>query len=112
MIVAARVSDEMRIKIEDLCEKEGKTISDLLRQLLEEYIREREEEWQRVTVRVKIPRRILEQVDMFVEMGYALDRNQIINEALSLWLRTKKMEYRRNWKDELIDALSGSSNIP
>ncbi len=111
MIIAARVPDELKVKIEDLCEKEGITVSDLLRELLREYLREKEEEWQRVTIRVKIPRKIMEQMDLFVDMGYALDRNQVVSEALSLWLRVKKMEYRKNWKDELIEALSGSSEI-
>jgi len=111
MIVAARVPDELKVKIEDLCEKEGRSVSDLIRELLNEYIREKEEEWHRVNLRVKIPRNILSQIDIFVEMGYALDRNQVITEALSLWLRIKKMEYRKNWKEELMEALSGSSNI-
>ncbi len=111
MIIAARVSDELKVKIEDLCEKEGKTVSDLIRELLREYVREKEEEWQRVTVRVKVPRKIMEQVDLFVDMGYALNRDQVMSEALSLWLRTKKMEYRKNWKEELIDALSGSNIV-
>ncbi len=108
MIIAARVPDELKVKIEDLAEREGKTVSDLLRSLLESYVEEKEEEWQRVKISVKVPRSILNQVDLFVEKGYALDREHVVSEALSIWLRVKKMEYRKNWKDELLSALDES----
>ncbi len=111
MIIAARVSDELKVKIEDLAEREGKTVSDILRELLEEYVQEKEEEWHRVKLSVRVPRNLLNQVDLFVEKGYALDREHVISEAISLWLRVKKMEYRKNWKEELIDALDESSLI-
>ncbi len=109
MIVGARIPDELKIKIEDLCEKEGKTVSELIRELIENYVEEREEEWQRVKLVAKVPRKILSQIDIFIEKGYALDREHVLSEALSLWLRVKKMEYRKNWKEELIEALDGTS---
>ena len=108
MIVAARVPDELKVRVEDLAEREGKTVSDIIRALLERYVEEKEEEWQRVRVCTKIPRNLLNQVDIFVEKGYALDREHVISEALSLWLRVKKVEYRRNWREELINALDES----
>ncbi|AGB04762.1 Ribbon-helix-helix protein, copG family [Aciduliprofundum sp. MAR08-339] len=111
MIIAARVPDELKVKIEDLAEREGKTVSEIMRQLLEDYVREKEEEWHRVRVCIRIPRNLLNQVDLFVEKGYALDREHVISESVSLWLRVKKMEYRRNWKEELINALDESSLI-
>ncbi len=111
MIIAARVPDELKIKIEDLCDKEGKTVSEVIRGLIEEYIEEKEEEWQRVKVIAKVPRNIMSQVDLFIEKGYALDREHVLSEALSLWLRVKKMEYRKNWREELIEALDESSLI-
>ncbi len=109
MIIAARVPDELKIKIEDLSEKEGKTVSEIIRTLLEKYVEEKEEEWQRVRIVAKVPRNIISQVDLFVEKGYALDREHVISEALSLWLRVKKMEYKKNWREELIEALEESS---
>ena len=108
MIVAARVPDELKVRVEDLAEREGKTVSDIVRALLERYVEEKEEEWQRVRVCTKIPRNLLNQVDIFVEKGYALDREHVISEALSLRLRVKKVEYRRNWREELINALDES----
>ena len=111
MIIAARVPDELKVRIEDLAEREGKTVSEIIRELLEEYLKEREEEWQRVKISVKIPRNLISQVDLFVDKGYALDREHVISEALSLWLRVKKIEYRKNWREELIDALNESSMI-
>lgn len=111
MIIAARVPDELKIRIEDLAEREGKTVSEIIRELLEAYLQEREEEWQRVKLTVKVPRNLLSQVDIFVDKGYALDREHVISEAISLWLRVKKMEYRKNWKDELLQALNESSLI-
>ena len=110
MIIAARVPDEIKIRIEDLAEREGKTVSEIIRELLEDYIKEKgEEEWQRVKISVKIPRNLLSQVDLFVDKGYALDREHVVSEALSLWLRVKKMEYKKNWKEGLIEALNESS---
>jgi predicted DNA-binding protein len=109
MIIAARVPDELKIKVEDLCEKDGKTVSELIRELLENYIKEKEEEWHRVKVVAKVPRNILSQVDIFIDKGYALDREHVISEALSLWLRVKKAEYKKNWREELIEALEESS---
>ncbi len=111
MIIAARIPDELRVRVGDLCEKDGKTISELIRELLQEYVEEKMEEWHRAKLRVKIPRNLLNQVDLFVEMGYALDRDHVINEAISLWLRIKKMEYKKNWKEELLEALGGSMEI-
>jgi len=111
MIIAARVPDELKIRIEDLAEREGKTVSEIIRELLEDYLQEREEEWQRVKLTVKVPRNILSQVDIFIDKGYALDREHVISEALSLWLRVKKIEYKRNWKEELLQALDESSLI-
>ncbi len=108
MIIAARIPDELKVKIEDLAEREGKTVSEILRTLLEEYVEEKEEEWQRVKIGVKVPRSLLAQVDLFVEKGYALDREHVVSEALSLWLRVKKSEYRKNWREELINALDES----
>ncbi len=111
MIIAARVPDELKIKIEDLAEREGKTVSEIIRELLEDYLQEREEEWQRVKLTIRVPRNLISQVDIFVDKGYALDREHVISEALSLWLRVKKIEYRKNWKDELLQALNESSLI-
>ena len=48
---------------------------------------------------------------MFIDKGYALDREHVINESLSLWLKIKKFEYHKNWKEELIEALDESSQI-
>ena len=57
MIVAARIPEELKIRIEDLCEREGKTVSDLIRNLLENYVKTKEEEWQRIRLNVRIPKK-------------------------------------------------------
>ena len=111
MIIAARIPDELKIRVEDLCEKEGKTVSELIRALLEDYVKTKEEEWQRVKIDVKIPKKILSQIDMFIDRGYALDREHVVNESLNLWLKLKKFEYHKNWKEELLEALDESSQI-
>ncbi len=111
MIVAARVPEELKIRVEDLCEREGKTVSDLIRYLLEEYVKSKEEEWQRVRINIRIPKNILSQVDMFIDKGYALDREHVISESLNLWLKIKKFEYHKKWKEELMEALDESSQI-
>ncbi len=110
-IIAARVPEELKIQLEELCTLEGKTVSDVVRDLISEYIKSKEEEWQRVKLCVRIPKNILSQVDIFIDRGFALDREHVINEALNIWLRVKKAEYRKNWREELLNALNEASEL-
>ena len=105
MIVAARIPDELKIKIEDICEREGKSVSNLIRELLEEYATLKDEEWRRKKICIKIPSALLEQVQIFTHMGYANDINGVIVEAIRMWLRAMKSEYQRGWKEKLINSL-------
>ena len=108
MIVGARIPDELKVKIEDLCEREGKSVSSLVRELLEEYVKENEEEWNRERICVKLPMMMARQMQMFVDSGYANNVEGIIEEAVRLWLRTMKSEYQEGWMERLSKSLVGN----
>ncbi len=107
MIVGARIPDELKVKIEDICEREGKSVSSLVRELLEEYVKENEEEWSKEKICVRLPKMIVRQMHMFVDTGYASDVEGIIEESIRLWLRTMKSEYQEGWMEKLSRSLIG-----
>ncbi len=107
MIVGARIPDELKVKIEDICEREGKSVSSLLRELIEEYVKMRDEEWSKKRVCVSLPKMLVSQMHMFVDNGYVSSLEQIIEESVRLWLRTMKAEYREGWMEELTRSLMG-----
>ncbi len=109
MFIGVRVPDELKIKVEELCEREGKTVSDLVRELLQEYIETREEEWRKVKLCVKVPERVYKQMELFVDYGYYTDVQDVINDALRLWLRVEKREYEKDWDKKLIEALNAQN---
>lgn len=105
MFIGVRVPDELKLKVEDLCESEGKSISELVRELLQEYVELKEEEWRKVKLCVKIPEKLYRQAKLFVDYGYYSDMQDVINDALRLWLRVEKREYDKDWEKRIIDAL-------
>ena len=109
MFIGVRVPEELKLKVEELCEREGKTVSDLVRELLQEYVELRQEEWRKVKLCVKVPERVYKQVELFVDMGYFNDVQDVINDALRLWLRVEKREYEKDWDKKLIDALNAQN---
>ncbi len=106
MFIGVRVPEELKLKVEEICEKENKTLSDLMRELLQEYVELKEEEWRKVKFCVKIPDKVYKQAEMFVDFGYYSDMQDVINTALRLWLRVQKSEYEKDWDKKMIDALN------
>ncbi len=106
MFIGVRVPEELKLKIEDLCEREGKSVSDLVRELLQEYVELKEEEWKKVKLCVKVPEKVYRQAELFVDSGFYTDMNDVVNTALRTWLRVEKREYDKDWDKRLIDALS------
>jgi Arc/MetJ-type ribon-helix-helix transcriptional regulator len=107
MFIGVRVPEELKLKLEELCEQEGKTLSELIRDTLEEYVQVKEEEWQKVKVCVKMPSKVYRQVGMFVDYGYYTSMDEAINSAVRLWLRFEKREYEEKWEEKLESALMG-----
>ena len=108
MFIGVRVPEELKLKIEDICEREGKSISDLVRELLQDYIEYREEEWRKVKLCVKIPEKLYKQAELFVDFGYYSDMQDVLTDALRLWLRVEKREYDKDWDKKMIDALNSN----
>ncbi len=106
MLIGARVPEELKLKLEEISEREGKTVSEILRELIEEYVELKEEEWRKVKLCVKVPDKIYKQMEMFVDYGYYTDVQDAINTALRLWLRVEKREYDKDWDKKMIDALN------
>ena len=105
MLIGARVSDELKVKLEEICEREGKTVSEVVRELIEEYVNLKEEEWQKVKLCIKVPSVVYGQVSLFVDRGFFNNIQEAINDALREWLRIQKKEYGENWDEKLISAL-------
>ena len=108
MIIGARISDELKVKIEDICEREGKSVSSLIRELLEEYVKESEEEWSKEKICVRLPKMMVRQMHIFVDTGYTSNIEAIIEESVRLWLRTMKSEYQEGWMERLSKSLIGN----
>ncbi len=106
MFIGVRVPEELKLKVEEICEREDKTISDLMRELLQEYVELKEEEWRKVKVCVKIPDKVYKQAEMFIDYGYYSDIQDVINTALRTWLRIEKREYDKDWEKRMIEALN------
>ncbi len=107
MFIGVRVPEELKLKLEEICERDGKTLSELIRENLEEYVQMKDEEWQRVKLCVKMPRKIYLQVEMFVDHGYYNSVDEVVNSAVRLWLRLEKREYDERWEEKLESALMG-----
>ncbi len=108
MFIGVRVPEELKSKIEEICTKEGKSISEVTRELLEEYVQFKEEEWHRVKISLKVPDKIYKQVEMFVDYGYYNSVEEAMNSAIRLWLRVEKREYEEKWDLKMSEALSTS----
>ncbi len=107
MYIGVRVPEELKLKLEEICEREGKTLSEAIRETLEDYVKTKEEEWQKIKVCIRVPRKIHSQIEMFVDYGYYNSVEDVINSAIRLWLRVEKREYGEKWEEKLSSALMG-----
>jgi len=86
-----RVPEELLDLLEEIRERKGmKTISDVVRDALDIYADNEVDSWNSGTVKVKIPRMTLEELEGLVILGDAIDTQQAINFAVRTWVDARK----------------------
>lgn len=113
-----RVSEEMMAILEELRERSGaRTISDLVREVLEKYIDDEGDSWNSGVVSTRIPNSTLDDIETLIIAGDAVDMDQVVNFALNDWISRRKryhMEERellRSKVGELIEERVGREKL-
>jgi len=85
-----RVSEELLAIMEEIGERKGLTISELVRDALDKYSDEEADAWNSGVVKVKLPLSALDDLEVLIMAGDATDLSQAINFALNEWIRDRK----------------------
>jgi len=91
--VAVRLNYELREKLELYAEREGLSISDVIRAALEEYLSKRELSWNKIIMSISLPRVIAEELAKLEHNGIIPSIDAAIYTALDQWLEKKRTEY-------------------
>ena len=88
-----RISEEMMSLLEELRDRSGaRSISDLVRDVLERYTDEEADSWNSGVVSVRIPNSTMDDIETLIMAGDAVDIDQAANFALNDWI-SKRKEY-------------------
>lgn len=111
--VDVRVESEFLEELDAIAEREGLSRSELIREAVMDYVLDNRETWNSRLLKVSIPNRMADKVQMHIHNGDAKTPEDAVLLALDFWLRDLEHYYlnRRKRMERTVKENARSDNV-